>query len=317
MTTVPGFEDYASAPPAGPLGVGLHYGVSPDRYHADPCERPSLSSSVASLLVTRSAAHAKLAHPRLGNGFRATPTDDMSHGTLMHRLLLKAGGDIVVVEPKTKDGEPSFSWATADAKAAKAKALADGKIPVLLHKLRAAEQTADFLRANLAALDEPILLNGRSEVVAVWEEKSDQGAPVLCRAMLDHWAPPVELDLKISEDASPDACIRKIGPLGYALQRAAYRSALEHLCPELAGRIRQLIVWCESEAPHCVVPVELSGEFLEYGQRRWRRAVNRWAECLKSGRWPGYTSSVIRADPPPWLLSQDMDEEIIRNAPQL
>ena len=304
-----GFEDLSDPLITGPLGVGMHFGVSPDRYHSDPAERPSLSSSIASLLVTRSPAHAKLAHPRLGCAFmRDDPTADMERGTLLHRLVLGRGRDIEAVAPKTKDGKPSWSWSTAEAKEARERIRAEGRIPVLAHKLKDAELSSEIILANMGAMG--LTLGGHSEVVIIWEEKSDSGVPVLCRAMLDHWESPIETDLKTTDDGNPDACIRKIGPMGYAVQRAAYRSGLEHVLPELAGRVVQRIVWAECDAPHCVTPIELSGEFLEYGQRRWRRAVNLWARCIEAGEWPGYARGVIRAEPPPWLLTQDMDEGI-------
>jgi hypothetical protein len=299
--TLQGFDDLPAADKPRPLGVGIHLGIPPARYHADPCERPALSSSVASLIVARSPAHARLAHPRLGGGVkRDDPTADMDRGTLLHRLILGRGSEVEAVDAK--------DWRTNAAKDAREAARGAGRIPVLQWKLREAELAAEVLRANMG--DAGVELDGESEVVIVWEEKSDRGVPVLCRAMIDHWAAPVEIDLKTTDDASPDACIKKIGPMGYAIQRAAYLSGLEHVFPDLAGRIVQRIVWCEAEAPFCVTPVELSGEFLEYGRRRWRRAVNRWAECLESGEWPGYTRGVIRAEPPPWLLSQDLDEGI-------
>ena len=47
------------------LDAGIH-DIPPREYHADPCPAPSLSRSIAKLLVERSPAHAYAAHPRLG-----------------------------------------------------------------------------------------------------------------------------------------------------------------------------------------------------------------------------------------------------------
>ena len=45
------------------------YSLPDDAYHADPCPGPSLSSSVAKLMLDRSPLHAWHAHPRLNPNF--------------------------------------------------------------------------------------------------------------------------------------------------------------------------------------------------------------------------------------------------------
>lgn len=307
--TIPGFDDVGAVPHERPavLEIGLHRNVSPAWYHADPCAKPSLSSSIANTILSRSEAHARLEHPRLGGGRRDDATVEMDRGTLLHRLILGQGANVEAIEPKNKKGEPSFSWATAEAKAAREAAKAAGRIPVLAWKLREAELAAEVISANLFAVGIDISA-GEREVVAVWEERADDGSAVLCRCMLDYLDDRMVMDLKIPESAHPETCTKQIGNMGYAVQIAAYVSAIERLFPERAGRVGHLITWAEPEAPYCVTPVELSCAFLEYGQRRWRRAVNRWAKCLKTGVWPGYTSGIIRGvEPPPWLLTQDSE----------
>lgn len=227
----------------------------------------------------------------------------MARGTLLHRLLLGRGAEIEAVEPKTKGGEASFSWSTADAKEARKRILSEGRIPVLAHKLREAELAAEVIRANLGEF-EIDLAPGNSEIVAVWKERS--GA--LCRGLLDNFDESIATiyDPKFTDDASPAACTKKIGPMGYAVQAAAYLSGVGRILPELAGRLRFVFLFCEPTAPYSVTPVELSGEFLEYGERRWRRAVSLWEECLRDGDWPHYVDYPITVEPPPWLLQETL-----------
>ena len=50
--------------------MAIHTDISAEAYHADPAPEPSLSSSVAKILVNLSPAHARIAHPRLNPDYR-------------------------------------------------------------------------------------------------------------------------------------------------------------------------------------------------------------------------------------------------------
>lgn len=284
------------------LGIGLHYDVSPDVYHSDPCEHPSLSASIAHVLASQSPAHAWLAHPRLG-GKRSDDetTKEMDHGSLLHALLLGRGRDVVLVD--------ADDWRTKAAKEARDSAREQGAIPVLKHRLVAANDAAVVIRArlkeewgiNLAA-------NGSSsEVVAIWEEESDDGTRVICRGQLDWLSASMGqiVDLKCGASAEPESCVRKFVPMGYDIQRAAYVSAIGRLVPKLAGRVDFSFAFSETAEPYAVTLVEAYGSLRELGERRWRRAVNTWARCLKTNEWPTYTREVVMAEAKPWELEKE------------
>jgi hypothetical protein len=80
---------------------GLYEGVPETVYHADPVEPgPSLSSSIAKLLVTRSPRHAWHEHPRLRKAKALeveAPSKAMDIGTAAHKLILGRGRDIVEI----------------------------------------------------------------------------------------------------------------------------------------------------------------------------------------------------------------------------
>lgn len=275
--------------------------IAPEQYHADPCATPSLSASIAKLLVDRSPRHAWAAHPRLG-GLARESSDSMDSGTLIHRLLLGAGADLAVID--------AADYRTNAAKAAREEARAAGKLPVLAGKLAEANAKAEKLREQLRAFG--VDLNARSEVPIEWHEYAGTGEPVLCRAMLDHvdfergqiW------DLKTITCAHPDACARAMVAYGYDLQEAAYRSALRHLCPEWSGREDFTFLFLELHPPHCVLPVRSDGQFRAMGDARWQRALGLWKSCLASNHWPGYAADAVRLSPPNWALAKAMSEGI-------
>jgi hypothetical protein len=267
-----------------------------DEYFADPCDVPSLSSSIAHVIDSESPMHARARHPKFG-GFSRPPTKSMDNGSLSHALLLGAGKGIKVID--AENFKKKVAQEERDA------ARDEGLIPVLKAEYEEALVTAEILRARFA--QKGISLDGKSEVTALWSERASSGAEVQCRGMIDHLTLPRVYDIKSTRSAKPDVCRRHVESYGYAIQRAAYVSAVERIHPELAGRVDFIFVFYETEPPYDVTPVRLSGAFRELGERGWRRAVDRWEECLRKDEWPGYTSGTIELEPSPWALTRDMD----------
>lgn len=267
-------------------------------YHADPREVPSLSASIANVLLSKSPRHAYMAHPKLGGiGREATAT--MDRGSLMHRLVLGAGPPITCVEAE--------DWRTKAAREQRDEARAAGRIPVLALDLAQARDDAAEVRRQLAAAG--IVLDGMSEATALWDDATYDGRPVACRGRVDHWHPQTATiyDLKTCRSAHPVALQRHILGYGYHIQRAAYVRAIETLLPELAGRVKFVFLFVELDPVVTVQPVRLSGSMRELGDRRWARAVDTWAQCLATDTWPSYADGIIEIDAPTWALADDFD----------
>lgn len=272
--------------------------MTAEAYHADPCPQPSLSSSIAHTIVSKSPKHAYLAHPRLGGSPKA-PTKSMDHGSLVHALLLGKGRDILIVDAP--------DWRKKETQEERDRARAEGKIPCLFDSFERAKETEKELRSELERFE--ITLDGVSEMAAFWQETADDGTIVDCRAMFDHWtrARAQALDLKTSRSAHPDACAQSMVEYGYDLQQAAYKSALGKIFPDLVGRIEYLNLFAEVEPPYCVTPASSAGTLRELGESKWRRAINLWAKCVREKQWPGYVSGVVRLEAPLWALKRELE----------
>ena len=79
--------------------------ITEEDYHADKlpdwCTGPSLSNSMAKILLDKSPAHAYAAHPRLGGAGRVLPASTLQTfdaGKLAHKLLLGRGAEVVVID---------------------------------------------------------------------------------------------------------------------------------------------------------------------------------------------------------------------------
>lgn len=273
--------------PMAPLPPGrILENVSPDDYH----QRDGLSSSIAKTVVAQSPLHAKF-------GAGKKPTKDLDFGNIGHRLFLGKGKAFKEIE--------FDDYKSNAAKEARDAAREEGLIPVLTKDLERAKKLADTITAKLKG--HGIVLDGQSEVAIEWYEETSHG-PLLCRAMFDHvWLTRgVILDLKITGDACPDFVERNSERLGYAIQCAAYRRGLQAVRPELEGRGDFLFVFAEKDEPFALNIERPSGAFRELGERRWLRACETWAGCLKAGAFPGYDAHGVNVlQPPGWVLRRE------------
>ena len=285
------------------LSSGLHHGISHSDYHADPCEAPSLSAHVAMEVVEHSLGHAAEIHPRIGKKGRGPSTKEQNTGTILHDLLL--GGSVGIVEIDAPD------FRTKKAQEARDSAEAEGKVPILKHRMAAIRAAADVVRANLLALGYDFAkaaTTGHTEITAIW--KSDQA---WCRARLDSLfvADGLIIDIKSTEDAIRASDGRNIVANGYHIQAASNIEGVEANMPELAGRLRFVDLFVEWERPGIgIIQREIRGEMLELGKRQWRRAVSAWGQAVVTNRFPGYSSAIEPAVCPAWALAADMEKQI-------
>lgn len=208
------------------------------------------------------------------------------------------------VNPHT--GKPEWQdWRRGDAQKAKAAIRARGLIPLLPKHARIYQAQAAKVADAIEALG--IRLDGVSEPGIVWYEQAENGDDVECWGALDHWSPKTATiyDLKIVRSAHPEACRKHLLTYGGDIQAAAYTSAVEQVHPELAGRTRFVVVFCELHSG-AVTPVTLAGDYAQLGRMKWARAVNTWARCLRTGHWPAYVEQTIAMSAPEWAIAEEM-----------
>lgn len=282
------------------MNPGIYLDVPESKYHADDFgDELRLSVSIAQSLILESESHAFLRHPKLG-GQPFTPTTEMDRGTVIHELLLGTGRGIRVVE--CDDWKKKKSQEERDA------ARDIGLVPLTRPQYEAAKEAAGVLREKLRARGFP--LAGKSEVTLLWEEQASNGATVYCRGRLDHLEANGEFyDLKVTGDANPKTITRgHLTRMGYDIQGHAYTRGLERACPEFQGRAKFALLFCEPVAPYCITEIRFGGSLRELGERRWRRAVDRWERCLRTGEWRDYTNEPVYAEATNWELDAEEAE---------
>jgi len=217
------------------LQPGLHHGIPAKVYHADPCERPSLSSTIARILLNDSPAHAFCAHSRLG-GASKEQTEAMGLGSLVHSLMDdNAEKDFEIGDfddYKTKDAR---IWRDATA--------ASGRSPVLTRDLVDAQPIAEALRNKLPSTGH------KSEVTAIWKEGDAYCRARYDRLLIDGFTGRIT-DWKTCSDVTDRGIIKSIVKYGYHIQVAFYLRGLKK-CADLVDT-EFTLVFVETKAPYAV-----------------------------------------------------------------
>lgn len=276
-------------------------------YYGDLCNGPNhpptLTQSIARLLIHKSPMHAWRSHPRLGNVEQDT-TDAMEKGTVIHAML---SGDIEPVGVTVLDHENYRSKAARDARD---RLRAAGITPMLRHEYEecvgAAVSVLKYSIGQLAGLG--VSMAGQKEGVALWTERASNGNEVHCRARIDLWDGLTWIDdYKTTTNAHPDVVQAKIISDGLDLQGACYRSALSKLFPQRAEELRFRNLFVEVREPHLITPIIHDDSVNLLGLSKWKRAIDIWERCLRTGVWPGYCTEPIVMSAPSHALNREAD----------
>jgi hypothetical protein len=285
------------------LSPGIH-DVPADEYHRDPGEQPSLSASIANILLQQSPAHARANHPRLNPDYRPSADAKYDLGVCVHSLLLEGRNAIGIVD--------ADSWRTKDAQAMRDNFRADGKVPLLAKDALDVVAMCEAVRDQLDRLeiDPPLLSQGQPEQTLLWHEPNG----VCCRARVDWLADDhtYVTDIKTtSRSANPARFSRTMFDLGYDVQACFYRRGVERLTG-VVPEFRLLV--CETSAPYAVSVMGLAPSAIELADAKVDYAIATWARCLTTNEWPSYPTQVAYAEPPAWELTRWLEKEAMEEA---
>lgn len=264
------------------------YDLTSEQYHGDPVPGGSLSASGAKRLLPPSCP-AIFDYERT-HGRPEKATFDFGHAAHLH--VLGVGAQIVAVD--------ADNWRTKAAQEAKAAAYEDGKTPLLVGDVAVVEAMAAAIRAHpvAAALLNPE--NGKAEQALF---RQDERTGTWLRSMLD-WLPDagngrmIVPDYKTAVSASPQAFAKAVANYGYHQQDAWYRDMVKNL--GLAEEVAFVFIVQEKTAPYLVTVVELDAEAVRIGRELNLEAIDVFAACQTSGRWPGYADDVELIALPQW-----------------
>lgn len=148
-----------------------------------------------------------------------------------------------------------------------------------------------------------ILANGWPEVSAYW---IDPDTGVRCRCRPD-WVHPINkrqvilLDVKTFGDASDREFSRQVSRMRYHVQDAFYSEGFA----QASGLevVAFIFVVVEDKYPHAAASYRLGDDSRFEGLDQCRQLLDIYAECQKTGVWPGYSSKTKVVDMPAYALT--------------
>lgn len=283
------------------IAPGVH-ALRPDAYHLDPCPKPSLSASIAKLLIEASPRHAWHAHPRLNPGHEPEEATQFDIGSAAHTLLLRDERALTVIA--------ADSYRTKEAKALRDAARLAGSIPILEKHYDDVRRMADAARTQLAAHEaSDAFTDGKPEQTLIHED-----AGTWFRSMLD-WLPAkgsIFYDYKSTGgSASPELWRRSIFDRGYDVQAAFYRRMIRAVLGGVQEPRFRFVIQ-ETTPPYCLSVIALAPDAVDLAERKVDEAIRIWRWCMERDSWPGYPAHVCYVDAPPWQEARQMEREVVR-----
>lgn len=276
---------------------GFFFDMTAAEYFGDPCPTPSLTQSIAKILIDKSPLHAWHSHPRLNPNWQPDDDTKFDIGNVAHKFLIGRGKDIMPLD--------FDDWRKKEAQMLRAAAQADGKLAVLRRQYNRAGDMADAARKQLAARRlEHLFDDGTGETVMTWKE------PFWCRQMID-WLTHDRCtfaDYKTTDmSAAPHALARKMIVDGWDVQAAMAERGIKTI--DGTKPRRYFFIVQEATPPYALTVAELSEGILTMGRKRLNVAMEIWRRCIEHDVWPAYALDIVVPMYPGWAEAQWLDRE--------
>jgi hypothetical protein len=270
------------------------YSIISDKYHADDIGLavPSLSNSIAKVLIGQSPRHAWMQHPKLNPSYKPDEDSKFDLGSAAHAYLLEGEDKMHVVD--------ADDWRTKAAKEERDQARLDGFFPLL--KKQADDVKLMAAEARQAVFDCPdlgcALQDGDAEQTVVWQD-----GETWCRSRPDWMRKDrkIILDYKTTTSANPDDFALQIVRMGYDIQAAFYTRGIQAVTGVDA---KFVFLVQETEPPYICSFVGMPPAYMALGEDKALTAIRLWADCLKKNKWPAYSNKIYWAEPPAWAASK-------------
>ncbi len=218
-------------------------------------------------------------------------TPAMEKGTAVH---------LAVFEPEIfEQSVESYEGIRRGKEWEKFKADNPGSLILKTNDFDAVADIRDALRAH-PRVKELLDAKGTGEMGAVW---TDAETGILCKGLLDRfcqcWGYSIVLDLKTTTDARPVEFATTVYKLNYHTKAAWYLDGLAAIS-DVPRRFLWIAV--ESEGYHGISIYDPSDNMLQKGRQNYRALLTRYADCLKTGVWPGYPIGEDSLELPKWSL---------------
>lgn len=301
-------------PDDGVVRVPGAYRIPIDRYHSqEVCPGPSISSGGLRTIFHQSPAHFFATSEINPDRIEEPPNDDLTFGRAAHALLLgeEVFDDVFIMEDDDAPRRPTKAQILAKAEGRVSEAarrsfdywrtfeiLAEGRTLVRAEWMDNIRGMSRSLAAH--PLVGP-LFDGEAEVSLIWQDEQTgvwlKARPDMLPRMGD-----VKADLKTTTDVSLRHIHRQTEQLGYDMQAALGCIGMEKV--QGLQVTSDVLVFIEKKAPWDVTALEIPAEALHWAKLKLRRALNTFADCLKTGVWPGKVQGIPQFTTPEWRVEE-------------
>ncbi|WP_328336822.1 PD-(D/E)XK nuclease-like domain-containing protein [Streptomyces violaceus] len=271
-------------------------GLSADDYHAD---RTSVSSSgLRALLPPGCPAQFKYDRDN-----PQPPKREFDLGHAAHKLVLGEGPEFRTIE------FPDYKKVAAQRERDEAYEL--GLVPLLTKEHDMVQAMAEAVRQHPVA--GPLFTpdSGKAEQSIYW---TDHRTGVRCRCRPDWMPTPQEngrlvvVDYKTAKAVDEAALQRAVYERGYHAQAAFYLDGVKAAGLTGGQEPAFIFVFQAKTAPYLVHLVELDFPALTLGAARNERALRIYADCERTGNWPGFNDRITYLPLPAWAEKRDHEE---------
>lgn len=233
-------------------------------------------------------------------------TPDMLMGTLVHAAILEPEKPLPRLAIKPAD----MKFSTREGKAWRLEMLSQGLVIITENDFRSVDGMVSSIATDKDCRD--VMATGHSEVSCFFRDRETG----IMRKMRIDFLPgmPADflLDIKTVQKGHAGRIFSKdFTDKRYWTQAAWYRDGWNQLNPD---DIRQnfAFIAVEKEPPYLVNIHRVSQETLEIGTQRNAIDVETYAECKKSGIWPGYTDRFCEVSVNEWVKKDVIEKSHAR-----
>lgn len=262
----------------------------------------------------------------------------MDHGEeTTEAMALGSATHAAIFEPERFDAEyavaPDFgNLRTKEAKERRDawRAEHDGRETVDADDFDAIRGMRDSLKRHDVAA-RLIRSQGWTEAALVW---NDQNTGELCKSRVDRlvklenfkvegqreWSGLAVVDLKTTLNAGEKGYrdfIRESLRRFYHVQAAMYLCGVMHTCNHIVHHMkigkkqfpyRFFYIAVEKTPPYAVCVYEVKKSMLQHGWNCFQRLLGVYAECKRTGEWPGYGAGLVPMEKPDWVQDEEIEE---------
>ena len=268
--------------------VVIEPGHYPDMPNSVYHRAPGISKSGISLIL-RSPAHYRYAV--FGS---KEPSPSILMGSLTHTLVLEPHKlwmeYIVAPEISRRSNAGKDAWNDFQQQA-------EGMQIVTQVQVDEAQKIAAAVKAHPFA--GPALTGGKAEQSYFWVDEFS-GARAKCRPdyVKEVSSGVVLLDVKTTEDASPEGFARTCSNFGYHVSAAMSMDGFEAVTGIKPLAYKFVVI--ERNAPYGIAVYDLEDRAIAKGRELYLDGLCIYADCKAKGVWPGYPTNSTTIDLPAW-----------------